>query len=579
MFAVHAASLDLEPLDEACCLFSCAYQYFGFGYYCCYNQHETNAAEQWLHLRNQNIEPTIGGLLTFNKPPRITDYYNPKTPNPKLDEDAKYNDAGDVNPRPDQNSTLRIFGIAFTEVTPTVIERSRRSCENAIKSRVLVDVPPPNMEFWRRMIAKLDDANSILYRFRPLVPTLTEALFNVWLNRFPAKTVVKLRLARASLAEREFNFRDTTIEAIVKNEKSKALMLGDDIPLANARVVMNMTDRANVATGPFYWAYSQAVKLSLSFTGTYVPVMWTPGYMTEEIGRLVEIWLTVYGQDPDDPIVFFFGDQSAMDAHCNEGSAAFERQCLILSGMPKDFIRAHIMLESPHGRAQRYPGIRFSTKLKKRITGKGNTSVGNGTVNITNLVGCLGEPGPLTWAGLFNGDDHWIVSRTSYMQKAIIGFDDRMLAMGFECDHVLTPNIHETEFCQMLFYPSADGIIPAPKIGRILYRLGSSVTNQELDVFGMVTGLYDTCYHVPFIRDFLDAHRRVLGRDYTKAFIHGNLAQSRHLDSPDTWAFLYSRYGLLPVHHEQFRALLDTVIKLPSVVSWPILSELVKVDA
>jgi hypothetical protein len=586
LFKQHKASLALQPLKPAWWFMRCLY--YISPSCCCDNAHETPAARQWMNLRQQNVLADFKRTIQFKEPVKLPDVYEPKNRDPKKAKKAKLVKTYDPVMKEKKESTLTLHGIGFLQIQPTVIRRDAETAFNALANRITREIFDPDWDVWISLAARLDDRRSILNKFLVKLNGLSSdnrtpkpEILKAYFDRFPAKTALELRAAWNSLIDKPLTAHDCTQQAITKNEKSKPLVMGCDVLKATPRIVMNMTHRANAATGPYYYMYTYNVKKNFKFVGQWINVVWTPGHSNEELGDCTKMWVEALNSDPTDPMVCFYGDQDAMDLHNSGATAMFEEEIFVKSNMPDQFLLANFMTQTPKGRHQTYPGIRFKAARPTRISGKGNTSVGNFIVNVANMVHVLGEPGPRTWVGFFNGDDHWILMRQSFWNQIYKTIDSKMRACGFECTWKFANHLAKTEFCQMLPYPVGDSIIWGPKIGRVLYRIGYSTANSDLDVFGVAEGLRKTVSHIPFLREFLEVHRQLAKTAYGVVFPWTNLSKEEHEPTIETWNFIYDRYGVGQTEHNSFLTKLDEFRKswfMPALIDWPTVLSFAKID-
>jgi len=407
----------------------------------------------------------------------------------------------------------------------------------------------------------------------------TDEFFNRWVDRFPKSTRKMLIDARTDLEARPIMKRDFSVQVITKIEKSGYIDLA--WPRKDARAVNNCTPRANAATGPYYWAFS--LKLKDTMSGGDKFALWTPGRSSEYVGEFFDSLVTLYSSDPETQLIFGVGDQSAFDGHQNAGSHNFETAMFKRAGIT-GVLPAHLLSAIPFGRHQKYP-IVFNAGKPARVSGQGKTSSANVSVNFAAVCFCLGEPGPRTWGGLFNGDDILIVTTKRYVQPYTSTFQDDMNKLGLEMEINWTTHVHEVEFCQTLPYPTADGTIFAPKIGRLMARVGVSTSFKDPSIKSIAMGLFVTCYHVPFIKQLLvrllcltDKYPDVYMKDYKFHPQLNNFASKPHETIGTTWDFISDRYGLTHLDLEIFTNILNQVVELPSVIEWPLINSLVNRD-
>jgi hypothetical protein len=87
----------------------------------------------------------------------------------------------------------------------------------------------------------------------------------------------------------------------------------------------------------------------------------------------------------------------------------------------------------------------------------------------------------------------------------------------------------------------------------------------------------DSVSFIPFLRPFFDVHRR-LARPTEEHRPHARLAARPHVACAATYEFVERRYGLTRSDEAEFNTLLDRVVSLPAVLSWPRVEDLAKRD-
>ena len=394
------------------------------------------------------------------------------------------------------------------------------------------------------------------------------------------RDLLKKRPWRVDLTHNPIELRDFKIQTITKIEKSGFIDL--DWPRKDARAVNNCTPRANAATGPYYWAFSLAMKSTLGASEDDQTIMWTPGQSSEHVGQFFDKWTEHFSQ-LGRKVMYVYGDQSAFDAHQNRGTHNFERKLFQRCGL-QDVLHAHSMGGVPRGSHQKYD-IKFNAGKQARVSGQGITSAGNVAISIAANIRALGLSSSATWAGIFNGDDYLVISTEAYLSNVMKDYDTRMAELGLAVEHVVSSAVSDLEFCQTVPYPTEDGTIFAPKIGRLMSRIGVSCSFADPTMKSIASGLFVTCHHVPFIHDLLvkyleltSTHADTYVKDYKFHPQLNNFAAKPHLTSGATWDFLYQRYGLTPIHLDEFKKVLDTITELPAVIEWPMINSLVARD-
>lgn len=459
---------------------------------------------------------------------------------------------------------------------------------NAIKKRILQDFslgrdPAEVVDNWIALSDRILNGSAAKY-----FPTTADGIedSNVthdfwlrWVNRFPLSTRNQLLDAKVDLQANPLTLRDFAIETITKVEKSGFIDL--DFPKKDARAVNNCTPRSNAATGPFYWGFALALKETFG-SNEEDWVMWTPGHSSEEVGAFVDKLVERFETMPGG-LRCCTGDQSAFDCHQNAGSLEFECRLLERANMNK-FIPVHKMGSIPMGRHQKY-NIKFNAGKPARVSGRGCTSCFNVSVSLASVIHVLGEPSHSTWGGIFNGDDFLIVASKDFLLPLEDTFHMKCAELGLEVELLFTNELWDCEFCQTIPYPTQDGTIFAPKIGRLMSRIGVSTSSKDPSMKSIAQGLYVTCFHVPFIRQLLDKYLSLTAhwhdtyaRDYLFHPQLNNFATRPHETCDATWDFINHRYGLSRQHLLEFVDILDTVKYIPSVIEWSMINALVDRD-
>lgn len=463
-----------------------------------------------------------------------------------------------------------------------------KAAVNAIKKRILQDFtlgrdPKEVLDNW---IALSDSVlKGVAAKYFPTDvdgiedSNITHDLWTRWVNRFPLATRGQLIEARVDLERNPVVSRDFAIETITKVEKSGFIDM--DFPYKDARAVNNCTPRSNAATGPYYWGYALALKQSFG-SNEDDWVMWTPGHSSEEVGAFVDRLVEHFSRQ-ESGMRCCTGDQRAFDGHQNAGSLEFECRLLDRAKLNK-FKKVHKMGSIPMGRHQKYR-IKFNAGKPARVSGRGCTSCFNVCVSLASVIHVLGHPGPKTWGGIFNGDDFLIIALRDFLGPLEDTFHIKCAELGLEVELLFTNELWDCEFCQTIPYPTVDGTIFAPKIGRLMSRIGVSTSSKDPSMKSIAQGLYVTCFHVPFVRQLLDKYLNLTDRwedTYTKDYqFHpqlNNFATRPHETCDATWDFIWHRYGLTKTHHLEFVGVLKTVNTIPCVIEWPMINALVDRD-
>jgi len=220
-------------------------------------------------------------------------------------------------------------------------------------------------------------------------------------------------------------------------------------------------------------------------------------------------------------------------------------------------------------------------------SGDDKTALWDTLINASGQCYAFGAtPGPWFWLAV-QGDDmkaifHPVMFRFRPREDFLDLLATRMMSFGFEYEYHMSQDPSQHDFCATIVYPTADGPVAGPVVGRALSRSGwhldwSNDGNQSLR--SMAIGRLQDAYYVPFLREYFErtlelAEGPLGGRP--KPGIH---AARRHEYSPEVWEILHRRYGLTTEDHRVFCGLLRQVSSLPAVITWDVLTSMVQRDA
>lgn len=543
--------------------------------------HQSDAAKSWLAFRANLAPGPVGRTIEFKTPPAFQQSYRPKTPEGSpLKEGARLTIHGNPEAMPARGLTrkgLVLCGIGIQEITPSYIGRTVDNAVQGLRSRVLGARKYESDPWaWFVLYRKVTDPNSVLSRLAtgPL-RNYNDGTFEHWVSRFPGSVQTALREAKESLVGRPLEDKDMRVQGITKQEKTGFLDVSGEPPVTDARIVLSCTPRCNVVLGPYHWSVSNVLKRRFhAQPGKYL--VWSCGETAEELGAWYD-WAVDEFSTSDEEAEILIWDQSRFDKNQGDDSYRFERVTFIHSGAPQDVLDADKRLKTVRGSMQGMP-VTFSVDDPQRVSGGADTSVGSFKVNCASVVHAYGEPGPGRYAMAIKGDDVVAVGKKGVFSK--VDGHARVSQLGLDVDLrvVSAHERHKVEFASAIPYPTADGTVWGPKIGRVLHRFGWTLSGATADVYGAATSLRETVNHIPFLRQFIETHRRLADPSDKRYFKFKLLAAHPHESSAETYDFIYMRYGLTPQLEVAFQELMDGVVKLPSAISWPLIDHLVAID-
>lgn len=562
---IHQSVLRLEPLPGASFLrrlyAAITSPVRGF---CNPRFEDSDDGQAWTSLTNERLSASTSKVVSFKQPQGLKGGIHVKPTAPALYPDSKIEYREDHLPKAlktEFKPRLMLVGVAFDQIVPTCFETNRENAIRAIESRLLANTITRHTPNFVKLQWQLETPTILThFDFRITVPNY-HTCFTNWVDRFPAAQRRLLLEASNSLLHRPLEKADCAVEVITKVEKGKNMIDGVLEP-SNPRAVCSCTARYNCTTGPYYLLFSNALKNHFSLANFDTNhILWTSGCSSEDVGQAFDNLLDRHGSAAE----FLIMDQSAFDAHQNAGTFHFEQALLNHVGLPNNLIEAHRMASIPFGKHQVY-NIAFKCAKPTRTSGSGITSSGNVSVSIASLISIFGTPRTDTWGAIANGDDILLVARAGFL--ATRGdIDDGMSRLGLEVKYNITRDLCDVEFCQTLPYPTTDGTIFAPKIGRLMSRLGYTTSTQPADVYGVARGLEQTVHCVPLLRVFLDKFLALSSTVVAPTKQPWQITASRTHDvSPATWDFVYSRYGIGQAEEKQLQEVLDEVTTLPSII-------------
>ena len=155
---------------------------------------------------------------------------------------------------------------------------------------------------------------------------------------------------------------------------------------------------------------------------------------------------------------------------------------------------------------------------------------------------------------LVQGDDNLIVVRGRMTDLEKFEAKNELiryyLNLGLVVKLKISCEWHEVEFCSSLFWPTNDGFVLGPKIGRRLPKIGFSLRKlSEGQVKGMMLGCSKEMRHIPVLREYVKYCLRQL-KSVKKEFYSDFDAKYKvrstlnHEYCADTELFFKMRYNL-----------------------------------
>lgn len=549
-----------------------------------YSHHSSNnpnltPAIQWALNREEGLVCKTGyGVAHHPGTAIFSGFIKPKPFTPNPNSLVKFV----VRHWPDKERTpppgLRWQGIAFSEITPSFIPSSMEAALFAIQTRLQLPIIEPEESAWAKLDAKFDDPLSVLYTRVTrdyVVPDDIDALSAAYFLRFPPADAARLEAAYEDLKINPWDAHlDTRLELMIKREKTGTVDI-EGPSCNNPRCVLDPSPRFNAYSAPIGFDWTIAVRQQRTIEQSPY-CCWAISSSGEEMGAWHDQMVEHYSKLGE--VWFWDSDQSAMDMRQGKRSMAHETLHMKKSNLPSNIIDSVRSIEHIRGVVKQHQYIRVKSTGPKRISGYWQTTGGNCGINESTTVHIHGEPGPETYAVMICGDDNHCIGLRKYLDKSEDESNKLAAQLGFKLTVINTNDVSKVEFCSLLPYPTKDGTVFGPKIGRQLHRAGWTTSSEKADIYGAAVSMENSVSFIPFLREYFAVHRQ-LSTQTEKFRPYDRLATNKHETTPATWEFLEARYGLTPKHLEHFQSLLDQVQSLPVVIDWDPIVDLVRIDA
>jgi hypothetical protein len=410
-------------------------------------------------------------------------------------------------------------------------------------TRLLIDAPVPTealQKGWEKHTTKWAKL------FRKLWIHVSD---KQWLEHIPSTkkraifTQALLRLEERGYCAKE----DNKIEHHIKDEKS--VFDADD---GTSRPICSMRPERMSAYGKFFYELGLTMKKLWCKEWFVRNRVYFGSQNAEDIGAAYDIlmevadpsgyWMMVNGDDACIFLMFegrwllYKNDMSRMDGHVRREALTNENKFYKKLLMP---VLAWLAVRDIDAKVRSRYGL--FVKMCRRLSGSGQTTVGNTNQNIV----CI---------------DHCFTNTNGSVDQ----LKQRAAEMGFTAKFVLCEDICDLEFCSKLFWPTADGTVLGAKVGRMLKKIGTmKITKHTLDDYkAAVNAHYNDNFHVPVVNVTLKRILELmkdekLGKldDEEEFKIH---VSKRHLPNEETWRFFEKRYGvsrhMVECYHEQLTA-------------------------
>jgi len=498
----------------------------------------------------------------------------------EVDRGAKYKVIDVMEHRVSAGPT--VFGGASVEAPVSVPAACQCNEIVALANRALLAVPGCAAGAW-------DEAFDLFESFYTKAAARVQQTFPIdiltweeWLHRdgytdaFRAKMLVakdslvdfklpSLKKLRDNLDEVKLTAKDYYRNFFVKIEKWIK-----DVEYA-PRAIQGMSDRLQATIGPFFYSLS---KVHNKVLGVESPICYGPGLTAEQIGAWIEEWSETYP-------FYYAADAVRFDAHLKR--PAFER----INKFYKSVVMApRRVTDAVEGKIDKIGYTRFGIRYEvegTRASGDSDTTEGNTGFTIASTNAALikqGFQGPgIDYALIAAGDDQLFF--TSRPIDEVL-YHKYQLGLGLEIELIPGKHLYQIDFLSALAYPSADGVVMGPKIGRLLARLGTASTPQSdyaEYMYSVAHGLFNLTHHVPILRTLI-WKMMSLGTENDKIeFEHFKMnATAAHGIHSDVYGFVCDRYNVSLSTIDEIEAEITGVWVFPHVWEHPAIIDMIKTD-
>jgi hypothetical protein len=316
-------------------------------------------------------------------------------------------------------------------------------------------------------------------------------------------------------------------KCFVKREKAVTSINGRPIKQQAApRLIQGRSVEVKIATGPFTWAYSKRLAQIYNTDGLY---LYAGGCSAEQLGTF---FAEVPGRVAKPNCQWYAVDAVRWD----RSFGPTPMKCLYAEykkcGAPEDCLVALRGRDKKRkGRTQN--GWHFS-RFGQVSSGDGDTTGGNTRAHLVLLEAC-----PAVEAAVAAGDDGLVYTN-----------DINAVLRQYETGGFQPKLSDELDFCSAVFWPTTDGPVLGPKVGRVLgktFFCGKPFHDYLPWLRGVCLSLLKSCSFIPILRVLVPHLLALAGtgkvwRD--DHYQYKSLAARPHECCDETWIYFYQRYGL-----------------------------------
>jgi hypothetical protein len=439
------------------------------------------------------------------------------------------------------------FGPGLEGHIPIVYANNQKNMETAVTNRCLTPNTFP-------IDGKFDQLDYNQYLDFSLLLTIPEVSFRNWNRDFPKGRRDQHIKAKKILEEEPISLNDLTRESFVKVEKyNKSNVL--EVEYGDPRLIQGVGHKANVVLGPSMKRFAKFLKKNWgceAFKSEYMN--WkdinrsiyyfsdnseTAGAWWDGIHQLSDpgIHMIVCGDDmlalviPRTGKIFYVeNDFSRFDKTIQAPALDFEQEIYEATNyFDKDALFVISNQRSSRGRSRLQ--VHYNSP-DGRNSGDPNTSCGNSMLNGMISMEILTE----------------VLFGSSVPEDCLVRIEQEYLEYGLIAKSKISSDPSQVEFCSKLFWPTSDGTVLGPKLGRVLPKMCYSIkqlNNQE--ILSTMKGWLIDGYFVPGFADIILTYFPSVATD-TVSLYHESIYSAHcakyHQATQSTHLFFEQRYDI-----------------------------------
>jgi hypothetical protein len=477
------------------------------------------------------------------------------------------------------NAGMKGCGYLFPQRSPYVfssnVHNELLSLSNRHMTQKFQPVPIQvfHMEKW------VHDNFDTIFPFRMPKQKLT---FEQWNKRFPLSArAIHVKAKEDFKKGKLIDFGRMNIrKSFIKREKTLKLDMDGFLGiLGDPRMIQGASDYFKVLVSPWLISFSNFLKKSWHID---FPICYTSGVNAEKLGK----WFMenfVYGD-----MQAVCADGSRWDAHVSALMLRLELSIYERFGLPKHIVK--LMIDNFYKLGVTKGGIFYGVN-GTRASGDPHTSCGNSLINalIHLYVYCIssGKTVPeafVDFRELVLGDDNAMAMNVHDLK----GYQDMSYLfeyLGFNQEIQYFDDPQHMDFCSGRFYPTTDGYVWGPKIGKLLSKVGwfmyegKPIIKQDMLKSMSLSFLRDVQF-IPILSVCMNEMFRLnssgkLNYIYTRNVDNRPRTGFSHNAGLSMSDFMYSVYGLSPVMVAELEQAM-LVEHFPVMISHPYLQLIFK---